>query len=342
MKLQRFIQYLMIAIPAMFVCSCSDDAEDAVATTGNSVAFGTVLDEQSNEPLQGASVTLYPSGRTVVTGATGQYEFRDLLPGGYLLQVSKADFLSNTQSVTISGTSTTAQSDIVLTQGTPCLDVLIGELYFGEKSNSKTFVVSNVGQQPINWNLYTDYNRILSFNVTSGVLEPGQSQAVEATMNRALTNADLTSFPVYVYANGEELGVIATIDRNTAGQNNSLLVGEWELVYAQFMIDDEVWYNQYDDANFVYNIRPDYTIESCVRNIVSNDNVSDLNDMLYYLHDITEYDYDVAKNILILDPDMGFRNSVYRINTLNENTLEIESLLTVGTPEWDLKVFKRR
>lgn len=332
----------MIAIPAMFVCSCSDDAGDAVATAGNSVAFGTVLDEQSNEPLQGASVTLYPSGRTVVTGATGQYEFRDLLPGGYLLQVSKADFLSNTQSVTISGSSTTAQSDIVLTQGTPCLDVLIGELYFGEKSNSKTFVVSNVGQQPINWNLYTDYNRILSFNVTSGVLEPGQSQAVEATMNRALTNADQTSFPVYVYANGEELGVIATIDRNTAGQNNSLLVGEWELVYAQFMIDDEVWYNQYDDANFVYNIRPDYTIESCVRNIVSNDNVGDLNDMLYYLHDITEYDYDVAKNILILDPDMGFRNSVYRINTLNETTLEIESLLTVGTPEWDLKVFKRR
>ena len=166
MKLQRFLQYLMIAIPAMFVCSCSDDAEDAVATTGNSVAFGTVLDEQSNEPLQGASVTLYPSGRTVVTGATGQYEFRDLLPGGYLLQVSKADFLSNTQSVTISGNSTTAQSDIVLTQGTPCLDVLIGELYFGEKSNSKTFVVSNVGQQPINWKVII-YDNTLNFAVTN-------------------------------------------------------------------------------------------------------------------------------------------------------------------------------
>lgn len=337
----RIFCHALMSFTVIFsLLSCSDD-EDSAITAGSGTIYGMIVDGQTNEPLQGASVTLYPSGRTVLTGGTGQYEFRDLHAGGYLLQVSKSNFLSNTQSVTIAGETDIIQSDIALNAGASCLNVLIGELFFGGSSNSKTFIVSNTGQQNMNWNLYTDYNSILNFDVTSGVLEPGESQAVTVTMNRSMTSADLTAFPIYVHAGGEELGVIATIDRRTAGHNNSLLVGEWELVYMQFLQDDEIWYNSIEEGSSIYNFHSDYIVELCTRQIVS-DQSGELDNMFSYGYDSYEYDYDAAENIVVLDPDMGFRNSVYRINTLNENTLELETVLVVGTPEWRLMTFKRR
>lgn len=338
MKLYRLFILLVLFIG--FVSSCSNDGiEDTTIETN--IAFGMVVNERTNEPIQGASVTIYPSGRTVITGTTGQYEFRGLQPGNYLLQVSKNDYLSNTKSITIDDNLNTTQADIALSVGKQNLDVLIGELYFGKKSNTKIFVVSNIGNETINWNVYTDYDLILSFDINSGILEPGQSQAVSVSLNRMLTNADLTSFPIFIYANGEELGVIATIDRNSAGINNSLLVGEWKLVYMQYLDNGEIWYNSYNSANNILNICSDYTYEYYNHNIIAHD-LEDLDAMLNYSYQKSEYDYDMANSILVLDPDMGYRNSVYRINTLNERTLEIETVQTIGTEEWRLFVYERR
>ena len=340
MKLRRIYNTAVSIIFVFIAVSCSED--EGVVVTGDCVAFGTVVDGLTNEPLQGASVTLYPSGRTVVTGASGQYEFRGLQSGGYLLQVSRADYLSNTQSVVFNESSNSIQSDVTLSLGAHCLDVLVGELFFGDNVILKTFVVSNVGEETITWNLYTDYSNILNFDMDSGVLEPGQSQAVEVRMNRVLTNAGLTSFPIYVYANGEDVGVIATIDRKTAGLNTSLLVGEWELVYAEFIDNDEIWYNQYEESPYVFNIRSDYTVEKCQRGFVGNDYVDDLDATSIYAYEKYDYDYDPVRNSLILDPDMGLGSQYYRINILTESVLEIEAVDLIGTSRWNLQRFKRR
>ena len=129
MNIRKIYNILVLAMFGFSVISCSDSEDDEVVVTGNCIVFGTIVDGQTNEPLQGASVTLYPSGRTVVTGASGQYEFRNITSSGYLLQVSKADYLSNTQSVTLEN-GIPAQSDITLTPGSPSLKVLFGELFF--------------------------------------------------------------------------------------------------------------------------------------------------------------------------------------------------------------------
>lgn len=133
----RIFCHALMSFTVIFsLLSCSDD-EDSAITAGSGTIYGMIVDGQTNEPLQGASVTLYPSGRTVLTGGTGQYEFRDLHAGGYLLQVSKSNFLSNTQSVTIAGETDIIQSDIALNAGASCLNVLIGELFLGEVRTQK-------------------------------------------------------------------------------------------------------------------------------------------------------------------------------------------------------------
>lgn len=335
----NFYNILMTAYVFCFLTvSCSND--DDIIETGNGIAFGTVVDRLTNEPLEGASVTLYPGGRTIVTGMTGQYEFRGLNPGGYLVQVAKSGYLSATQAMTVQN-GTNAQSDMSLAQGESCLDVMIGDIFFDTNTNSKVFVVSNVGNKKIDWNLYTDYNRILSFDVTSGTLEPGQSQAVSVTMNRSLVNNDLTSFPIYVYANGEELGVIATVDRATVGYNNSLLVGEWRMETMYFVQDNEVWFNSYEGNELIYNFLPDYTVEMCSHRILNSDGDVDLDGMFNYSYSKCNYDYDFAKNVLILDPEYVVRGNIYRVNILTENTLELETLNTLYDYEWRVLVFRR-
>ncbi len=340
MTINKLYPILLALWGILFFASCSDDG-DVAMPVGDGIVYGTIVDGQTNEPLQGASVTLYPGGRTVVTGGAGQYEFRSLSPGGYLLQVAKGNYLSNAQTIAIAQATPTAQADIALVPGDPCLDVLVGELFFGGGAVKKTFVVSNVGQRVMQWSLFTDYDAVLSFSVSSGSLEPGQSQAVEVTMDRAVTTADLTSFPIYVYSAGEELGVIATINRESAGRLDSPLVGEWGRVYMEFLNDGAIWNNEYEGDSNILNIRSDYVVEWYNHEILAGD-TEELDDMFNYLYESYEYDYDAAKGILVFDPDMGFDGNIYRINTLTDKVLEIETVELVGTPAWRRIMYERR
>lgn len=309
-----------------FSVSCSK-SEKYETVLGNGIVYGRVVDGNTGEPVQGCSVTLYPGGRSVVTGTNGQYEFRDLIDGGYLLQISKSGYYSNAEAVTLSG-SVNVQTDISLVSGNPCLNVMIGELYFSSTTTSKVFVVSNVGDHTIDWNLYTDYNRILSFDQECGTLEPGENVAVSVSMNHTLTNEDLTSFPVYVYSGREELGVIATINKESAGMNNSIIVGNWALANNVFWseLDGEYLYNTYPMNSIIYTFRPDYFVEIAIRSIGTGMDGDDAESVINNDSYISDYTYDPANNLLILSSELEYNKEIFRINKLSKTSMELETI----------------
>ena len=77
--------------------------------------YGMVSDNNTANPINGASVVLSPGGETKTTGTDGRYEFLDLDPQQYTITVQKTGYQTNRKTVTaVVGEKT--EANIPLTQ----------------------------------------------------------------------------------------------------------------------------------------------------------------------------------------------------------------------------------
>lgn len=81
-----------------FTISCSDDLEDYNVL---GTISGTVVDLDTSDPIQQATVTLSPGGMNTYTGHDGVFEFRDLDARQYTVTVQKTGYATNRKTVTI-------------------------------------------------------------------------------------------------------------------------------------------------------------------------------------------------------------------------------------------------
>lgn len=313
----------LLLVVITLLAACSNDSELDVREQGNGIVFGRIVDENTNNPIQGSSVTIYPGGRTMVTGNNGQYEFVGLSNGCYIVQISKKGYLSQVETVSIDPSNISIQSDVTLCEGDACLSVMLGELDFGDNHSSKTFVVSNKGNKTITWNLYSDYHSFLSFDITEGMLAPNECVAVNVNILRMGTSAELNSFPIYIYAEGEELGAIATVNRTKDGTFNSLLIGTWSLEEKEFWQYDanDYTYNVYNSANAVYiTFNEDFSYTSYERQFINN-GIENVDNMFSYKYNEKQFSYDQANNMI----QIGEYGQIYKINNLTNEYLELET-----------------
>lgn len=342
MKTKLFIKYIFTCVAAgLMLVACSDDSDEQQDNVrGVGVVYGRITDDASNEPVQGANVTIYPGGKTVVTGQDGHYEFTGLTTGGYIVQLSKNGYLSQVEAPVVTTTDVNVQADASLHSGESCLDILLGELDFGNNSSAKTFVISNKGNKTIHWNLYSDYHSFLYFDKTEGALGPTESVAVNVNLIRSGTSAELNSFPIYIQADGEELGAIATINRYAGGKLNSLLVGTWALEEQSFWQKDidDITYNKYPLTNSGFMVfHDDYTYEDYERQFIYSQNVENADNMFNYEYETGNYSYDQANGVL----QLGEYGRVFHILNLNKEYLELEQIVMQGQKEATILLLKR-
>lgn len=311
------IRKIIYLVATVIACSCSSD--EIGMETGQGRIYGYVIDASTNEPVQGAAITLYPGGETVISGQDGIYEFTKLQEGGYILQVSRDEYYSNVSSITIAQ-SENVNLDMHIKKGTPCLDILMGELNFGDVSSSKVFVISNISDDDITWNLFSDYLNMLSIDKTTGTLAPGENVAVNVSLNRGI-NMDNSSFPIYVRSGNDELGVIATINRASLGLHNSLLLGDWDWVEGEAWseLDQCLILNQISRGQVVLRFRSDFIAEWFVHQLISGDD-----ELFHYNYECDKYSYDPANNVISFSNDYGTR--IYQILYLDEEQLEMETI----------------
>lgn len=334
----RIFRYFIISLVVLSFHACSSDEEESVVV-GNGRIFGNIIDATTHEPVQGASVTIYPGGSTIISGKDGLYEFNNLPDGGYILQLSKPQYLSNTSCVTLTN-SQTAEMDLSIQQGKPCLDILMGELNFGDISSSKVFVVSNISDERIRWELYTDYTTMFSFDQTEGELDPGENAAVNVSLVRNSFNADNSTFPIYIRANNDELGVVASINRTSSGLNNSLLVGDWDLVVWKFWSKQEQTFltENFSRGQIVYRFNSDFSMEEFTHQILPNSD--NRYDWVNYAYKKSSYSYDPANNAVGMSDEYG--ESIFQIKLLNETRLVLELVNVNKSEEMDMIQFARR
>mgnify|MGYP000009380776 FL=1 len=203
--------YLLVLL---LVISCAKDEEDLTGSI-----YGKVTDTQSGEVLHGATVTLTPGGISRTTGDDGTYEFLNLEPGQYQVEARKADYVTNTKSVSVV-TGKNAMGDITLTPVKKDAKIELGAstLNFGKTNTSLSFDIFNKGTAKFNWNISgLDKVDWLEVNPASGALEAGKSCAVQVSLLREkLTeNKELT---IIINADKESvsLKITAEVERKTS------------------------------------------------------------------------------------------------------------------------------
>lgn len=207
--------------------SCTQDAE---VTTGD--IYGTVTDFATGEPVGNANVKLKTTGETTLTGSDGTYEFRDLKPDNYSLQLSKAGYndLDDDYVITVEAGKKTKR-DVQMSKQVASLKITdmagneITELAFGmeESITSKSFNIFNNGTLNITCEVNYQCVWISSVSNITNPITPGQTVTVTVTIDRSrLSGGENSTFLHIVSNNGSnELKVTATgIDLPTVTTSN--------------------------------------------------------------------------------------------------------------------------
>ena len=97
MKTKLGFILMACAMLSCFATSCSDDYVDYNVLGSIS---GTVIDVDTHDPVQSATVTLSPSGYNTYTGDDGRFEFIDLDARQYTVTVQKTGYVTNRKTVT--------------------------------------------------------------------------------------------------------------------------------------------------------------------------------------------------------------------------------------------------
>lgn len=185
--------------------SCTQDAE---VTTGD--IYGTVTDFATGEPVGNANVKLKPTGETTLTGSDGTYEFKDLKPDNYSLQLSKAGYndLDDDYVITVEAGKKTKR-DVQMSKQVASLKITdmagnsITELDFGmeESITTKSFNIFNNGSLNITCEITYSCAWITSVSNITNPITPGQTVTVTVAIDRMRLSGGANSTILQIISN---------------------------------------------------------------------------------------------------------------------------------------------
>ena len=179
--------------------------------------YGIVYDKETSEPIRGAEVILSPGNKTTVTGFSGQYEFKNLDPRQYELQVSASGYNGNSRQITaIAGESVTC--DITMTAIKAVADIELGSnnFNFGSTHTEQTLVITNIGNAgAVNWEITGIDVAWLKASPVSGTIAQGKKVSVKLMADHSKLATDEASTTFIVNAAGNSYAVRANINKPT-------------------------------------------------------------------------------------------------------------------------------
>lgn len=95
---KRIVLFFMAC--AMLICFTSSCDDEIIGYDTFGSISGTVIDLDSGDPIQSATVTLSPSGMNTYTGYDGTFEFLGLDARQYTVTVQKTGYQTNRKTVT--------------------------------------------------------------------------------------------------------------------------------------------------------------------------------------------------------------------------------------------------
>ena len=221
--------------------------------------YGTISDMETNEPIQGAEVTLSPGGKTVVTGSDGRYEFNTLEAGQYTLSVTKTKYQTNTKYTTINPAVTT-KADIALQTGKGSLYVDNKEVGFGLDLTQKVLTIQNKGVNTLNWSVSTDSEWISEINPSEGSINANSSSSITIKIDRSkLTNQEASESRLLIISDAGTEEILVTVNKIN-NQTNDLTITDGLVTYYNFDNDLHDLSDYNNHAHTVNN--PEFTTDT--------------------------------------------------------------------------------
>lgn len=146
--MKKFVLFFVGLIGLTLISSCAKDEENL-----NGKIAGLVTDyANANTPIAGATVTLNSKGLTKTTGADGRFEFTDITPGTYTLQIAANNYQATTKQVTVVA-GQTANCDVQLTKSGASVEINPTTLTFGKGVEQLSFNITNNGTQSLTYSI---------------------------------------------------------------------------------------------------------------------------------------------------------------------------------------------
>ena len=203
MKTSKVGLALLLVCCAWAVLIVTGCAKDEVDTTGT--IYGIVNDADNGEPVSGVYVVLNPRGKTTNTGSDGRFEFLDMEPGQYTIQISKNGYKTNTKRISVVA-GEQASGDMVLERGESRIKLSTNSLAFAKEETSKTFDVMNIGTSgSVSWSV-TFTESWLKVTPVNGMTAQGKNSTVVVNIDREKISQDMTA-NLLVEADGESMPV---------------------------------------------------------------------------------------------------------------------------------------
>lgn len=212
--MKKTLESLFVVVAMFLAISCTKDEANPFGTI-----FGTVTDSQTMEPIQGAKVTLTPSGKSTVTGNDGTYELVDLEAGSYKITVQASGYQSTLKNITVlAGERALGDVSLQPTAKNSAVGVDKDMITFSKGNFVQTLMVQNLGNAgSLEWTI-SGVPTWASVSPTQGIIDVGKSSAVQISVDASLT--ENRSAVIIVNAKGESVPVTLLVDVDGTGGGN--------------------------------------------------------------------------------------------------------------------------
>lgn len=187
---------LFLLYGILSLCSCS---EPIVETFGN--ISGIIRDSRTNEPLEGVTVSITPTGASQVTDKNGHFLFDNLDIQEYTVTFTLSGYETNSQKISVKpGVSTSVQ--IVMARTQTLLSITPEILDFGKTQSSIRLMLEVVsGQGTVSWTASVSNNWI-SLSRESGAVTG--TDYITVTVSRTGLSAGIYEGTVEFTVNGSK------------------------------------------------------------------------------------------------------------------------------------------
>ena len=171
--MKKVISLLMLSFCAvLLITGCAKDEE---MMTG--IIKGIVSEAASaNTPIAGATVTINSKGLTKTTGSDGRFEFTELEPGTYSIQVSASSFQTTTKQITVYA-GQNANCDVQLEKASANVEITPRTLEFSQNVDQLSFMIKNDGNQSLFYSI-SDIPDYIEVSPVSGTATSKSTQAI--------------------------------------------------------------------------------------------------------------------------------------------------------------------
>ncbi len=256
---------ILFVIPLLLMCVCLiNSCNDEVQSSLTGSIIGNVLDNTTGEPVPTANVWLKPSGRSVVTGTDGNFQFSNLEVGKYSLNIEKVGYHDVAKEIEVSS-GNISEINVLLERMPAMVTVDREVLDFGGGSdvNVLSFNIVNAGYEDLEWVIEYDCPWIKEIKDSSGVLAYGRTQAIAVYIDRTKISAEGQSkTTIIVRSSNGSCELLVKVGYSSGDDTGNDGSGSED--------ENKDWEHDYSGAVIECDLGIDIDIVSCVRN---NDNV---------------------------------------------------------------------